>query len=81
MSTILYGNLRAEIVGGAGVRVSLLAQRQPASGLLRPGQPSAPHRPRLLWPGNGDSRCARRCPGRPPRRIPCPLRIRQDDAA
>ena len=42
MSTILYGNLRAEIVGDAGVRLSLLAQRQPASGLLRPGQPSAP---------------------------------------
>lgn len=38
MSTILYGNLRAEIVGDAGVRLSLLAQRQPASGLLRPGQ-------------------------------------------
>ena len=48
MSTIIYGNLRAEIAGDAGVRLSRLALRQPASGLLRPGQPSAPHRPRLL---------------------------------
>ena len=48
MSAILYGNLRAEIVGSAGVRLSRVTLRQATSGLLRPSRPEAPHRPRLL---------------------------------
>jgi hypothetical protein len=48
MSAILYGNLRAEIVGSRGVRLSRVTLQQAKSDLLRPSQPEAPYRPRLL---------------------------------
>ena len=55
MSAILYGNLRAEIVGSVGMRLPRVTLRQATSGLLRPsrawGAPEAPD----AWPGAGDS--------------------------
>jgi Putative Ig domain len=48
MDAILYGNLRAEIVGDAGVRIQRVTLRQATLDLLRPGQPGAPQRPWLL---------------------------------
>jgi hypothetical protein len=48
MTTILYGNLRAEIVGNAGVRIQRVRPRQAAADLLRPRQPDAPRRPLML---------------------------------
>lgn len=48
MRAILYGNLQAEIFSGAGVRLTRVTLRQARSDLLRPGQPAAPYRPRML---------------------------------
>jgi Putative Ig domain len=48
MNAILYGNLRAEIVGDAGVRIQRVALRQATPDLLRPGRPGVPQRPWLL---------------------------------
>ena len=48
MSAILYGNLRAEKVDSRGVRLSCVTLQQASSDLLRPSQPEARRRPRLL---------------------------------
>ena len=48
MTAILYGNLRAEIVGHAGVRLQRVRPRQAAADLLRPRQPDAPRKPLML---------------------------------
>lgn len=47
----------------------------PAAAGIRPAPSRPAQRPApapAAWPGNGDSRCACRCPGRPPRRIHAP---------
>ena len=48
MTAILYGNLRAEIAGHAGVRLQRVRPRQAAADLLRPRQPDAPRKPLML---------------------------------
>ena len=48
MTAILYGNLRAEIVGNAGARIQRVRPRQAAADSLRPRQPDAPRRPLML---------------------------------
>src|SRR5205823_10424959 len=48
MTAILYGNLRAEIVGNAGARIQRVRPRQAAADLLRPRQPDAPRKPLML---------------------------------
>jgi hypothetical protein len=45
MTAILYGNLRAEIAGDAGVRLQRVRPRHAAADLLRPRQPDAPRKP------------------------------------
>jgi len=45
MTAILYGNLRAEIVGDAGVRLQRVRSRRAAADLLRPRQLDAPRKP------------------------------------
>jgi hypothetical protein len=45
MTAILYGNLRAEIAGDAGVRLQRVRSRPAAADLLRPRQPDAPRKP------------------------------------
>jgi len=39
MSSILYGNLQAEIVSNAGARIQRVSLRQTTADLLRPRQP------------------------------------------
>jgi hypothetical protein len=48
MTAILYGNLRAEIVGNAGARIQRVRPRQAAADLLAPRQPDTPRRPLML---------------------------------
>lgn len=48
MSAVLYGNLRAEIISNAGVRIQRVNLRQAAADLLSPRQPEAPRKPVML---------------------------------
>jgi flagellar biosynthesis/type III secretory pathway ATPase len=48
MSTIRYGNLRAEVVSDAGVRIQRLSPGPVAARLLAPRPPDAPRRPLML---------------------------------
>jgi hypothetical protein len=48
MTAILYGNLRAEIVGNAGARIQRVRPRQAATDPLALRQPDAPRKPLML---------------------------------
>ena len=48
MSAVLYGNIRAEIVSGVGVRLQRFTFRQATPYLPRPGQPVAVRKPLML---------------------------------
>jgi hypothetical protein len=48
MNAILYGNIRAEIVSGAGVRLQRFTLRRSTPYLPRPGQPGAVRKPLML---------------------------------
>jgi len=48
MSAVLYDNLRAEIVGSAGIRQQRISLRQATTNLLLPRQPEAPRKPPML---------------------------------
>src|SRR5690242_16762248 len=48
MSAVLYGNLRAEIISNAGVRIQRVNLRQAVADLLSPRQPEAPRKPVML---------------------------------
>jgi hypothetical protein len=48
MTGILYGNLRAEIVGSAGARIQRVRSRPAAAALLTPRQPDPPRKPLML---------------------------------
>ena len=45
MSAMLYGNLRAEIVDRAGIRLQRISLRHATTDLLLPRQPEAPRKP------------------------------------
>src|SRR5215468_10056901 len=48
MSAVLYGNIRAEVVSGVGVRMQRLTLRQATPYLPRPAQPVAVRKPLML---------------------------------
>jgi hypothetical protein len=48
MTAVLYGNLRAEIVGNAGARIQRVRPRQAAADLAAPRQPDTPRKPLML---------------------------------
>jgi hypothetical protein len=70
MTAVLGGNVRAEIVSSAGIRLQRISLRQATTDLLLPRQPEAPRKPPML----GGSRCVRGHQGRAARRIQSVLR-------
>jgi len=48
MTAVLGGNVRAEIVSSAGIRLQRISLRQATTDLLLPRQPEAPRKPPML---------------------------------